>query len=116
MTSAPARNWRERMSYSMRRLQGAYSLVIMTKDALIGARDPLGVRPLCIGKLNGGWVMASESCALDHIGANYLRELEPGETIIVNRDGLHSFTWSGVTEKRATWHLRDGSTSPGPTA
>lgn len=102
MTSAPARNWRERMSYSMRRLQGAYSLVIMTKDALIGARDPLGVRPLCIGKLNGGWVMASESCALDHIGANYLRELEPGETIIVNKDGLHSFTWNGVTEKRAT--------------
>ncbi len=102
ITSAPASNWQERMSYCMRRLQGAYSLVIITKDTLIGARDPLGVRPLCIGKLDGGWVIASESCALDHIGAQYLREIKPGETVMVNQDGLQSFRWAGVTEKKAT--------------
>ena len=50
----------------------------MTKDELLGIRDPLGVRPLCIGKFHDGWVLASESCALDHIGAQFIREVEPG--------------------------------------
>ena len=87
---APAAAWEERVSYCMRRLQGAYSLVMMTKSELLGIRDPLGVRPLCIGKLDGGWVIASESCALDHIGAEYVREVEPGEAVLVDDEGLRT--------------------------
>ena len=90
MTHAPASTWEERIAYCMRRLEGAYSLAVMTKDALIGIRDPLGVRPLCIGKLNGGWVIASESCALDHVGAEYIREVEPGEAVMVDGEGLRT--------------------------
>jgi amidophosphoribosyltransferase len=65
-----------RIKYAMNRLKGAYSLTIMTRDALFGVRDPLGVRPLCLGRVNGGWVIASESCALDHIGASVEKEIE----------------------------------------
>jgi amidophosphoribosyltransferase len=90
LTHAPASSWEERVAYCMRRLQGAYSLVVMTPDALMGIRDPLGVRPLCIGRLNGGWVIASESCALDHIGAEYIREIGPGEAIMVDGSGLRT--------------------------
>ncbi|MAP36615.1 MAG: amidophosphoribosyltransferase [Chloroflexi bacterium] len=90
ISNAPADNWSDRAAYAMRRLQGAYSLVIMTVDKLVGIRDPLGVRPLCIGRLNGGWVLASESCALDHIGADYVREVEPGEAVVIDDDGLKS--------------------------
>jgi len=90
ISNAPADNWSDRSAYAMRRLQGAYSLVIMTSDQLIGMRDPLGVRPLCVGRLNGGWVLASESCALDHIGADYVREVEPGEAVVIDDDGLKS--------------------------
>ena len=90
ISNAPADNWSDRAAYAMRRLQGAYSLVIMTVDKLVGMRDPLGVRPLCIGRLNGGWVLASESCALDHIGAEYVREVEPGEAVVIDDDGLKS--------------------------
>ena len=78
------------MAYCMRRLRGAYSLAVMTKDALLGIRDPLGVRPLCIGKLNGGWVIASESCALDHIGAEFVREVAPGEAVMADDEGLRT--------------------------
>ena len=90
ISHAPVDGWDERVAYAMRRLQGAYSLVVMTKDALLGIRDPLGVRPLCIGKLNGGWVFASESCALDHIGATYVREVAPGEAVMVDEGGLRT--------------------------
>jgi amidophosphoribosyltransferase len=72
--SSTGKTWSERIQYAMSRLVGAYSLVLMTKDTLYGVRDPLGVRPLCLGKLDGGWVLASESCALDHIGAQFLRD------------------------------------------
>jgi len=75
----------------MGRLQGAYSLVIMTQDKLIGVRDPMGVRPLCLGSLDGGWVLASESCALDHLGAQFLREVDPGEVVLVDEAGVNSF-------------------------
>ena len=88
MAYAPATSWEERIAYCMRRLEGAYSLTVMTRDVLLGIRDPLGVRPLCIGKLDGGWVIASESCALDHIGAEYVREVEPGEAVMVDDQGL----------------------------
>ena len=90
MSNAPATSWEDRISYCMRRLQGAYSLVVMTKNELLGIRDPLGVRPLCLGKLNGGWVIASESCALDHIGAEFIRDVEPGEAIIIDEAGMRT--------------------------
>ncbi len=90
---APGRDWFEVAWYAMRRLKGAYSLVIMSKDELIAVRDPLGIRPLCLGKLNGGYVVASETAALDNIGATFVRELQNGETIVVNKDGIQSKIW-----------------------
>ncbi len=91
IANAPANNWADRVSYAMRRVRGAYSMVGLTRDFLLAMRDPLGVRPLCIGKLNGdGWVFASETCALDHIGADFVREVAPGEAIIVDENGLRT--------------------------
>ena len=81
----------DKIRYAMHRLQGAYSLTLLTNRTLYGVRDPLGVRPLCLGTLNGGWVLASESCALDHIGAQFLREVENGEIITINENGLDSY-------------------------
>ena len=89
--ASPGKSWEERLRHAMARLQGAYSLTIMTPDNLIGIRDPLGVRPLCLGNVDNGWVIASESCALDHIGAQFLRDIEPGEIVIIDRDGMKSF-------------------------
>lgn len=91
LAAAPGKNLVDRIRYVMGRLQGAYSLVIMTKDKLIGVRDPMGVRPLCLGSLDGGWALASESCALDHLGAECLREVEPGEVILIDSAGIESF-------------------------
>jgi len=93
--------WEERVFQCMRQLEGAYSIVVQTKDSMIAARDPLGIRPLCLGKLNGGWIVASESCALDHLGAEYMREVEPGEVVIVDGNGLHTATWPGGTGRRS---------------
>ncbi len=101
LAHAVGATWEERVFQCMRQLEGAYSLVIQTKDTMIAARDPLGIRPLCLGQLNGGWIVASESCALDHLGAEYLRDVEPGEVIIVGSNGLHTAIWSGGTGRRA---------------
>ena len=81
----------DRIKYATRRLRGIYSLVMMTKDALFGVRDPLGLRPLCLGRLNGHYVIASESCALSHIGADFVREIEPGELVAITENGLESY-------------------------
>ena len=89
--SAPSTDWIERIRYAMRRLQGAYSMTMLTKDALYAVRDPWGIRPLCFGSLNGGFVVASESCALDHIGAKLIREIEPGEILRISQNGVESF-------------------------
>jgi amidophosphoribosyltransferase len=75
---------------TMRRLEGAFSLVIMDERTLYGVRDRHGVRPLCIGKLPGGWVIASETAALDIVGAALVREVEPGEVVAVDEHGLRS--------------------------
>ena len=101
LACAPGEGWPEKISYMMRRLQGAYSLTVLTKDTLIGIRDPHGVRPLCLGKLDGGWVIASESCALDHLGAQFLREIDPGETVIVDHRGLTSVPYQGELPRPA---------------
>lgn len=71
-------------------LRGAYALVVMTADKLMGARDPFGIRPLCVGKIDGGYCLASESCALDTIGAEFLRDVEPGEIVTIDEQGIHS--------------------------
>ena len=92
VTSSTEKNPVDKIRYAMRRLQGAYSLVIMTKDKLIGVRDPMGVRPLCLGTIDGGWVIASESCALGHVGAQFIREIEPSEIVVINKSGVRSFT------------------------
>ncbi len=75
----------EAISRSMQKLRGAYSLLIMSPQKLIAAKDPWGFRPLCMGRLNGDYVFASESCAFDTIGATFERELEPGEIVVVEK-------------------------------
>ncbi|MDD2585632.1 MAG: amidophosphoribosyltransferase [Syntrophomonadaceae bacterium] len=71
-------------------MKGAYALVIMTEDCLIGVRDRMGIRPLCIGNMSGNYVLASESAALDTIGAEFVRDVNPGEIVVINDDGLKS--------------------------
>ncbi|MFZ5640336.1 MAG: amidophosphoribosyltransferase [Bacillota bacterium] len=71
-------------------IKGSYSLVVMTENKLIGVRDPYGVRPLCIGKMGDAYILASESCALDTIGAELVRDVEPGEIVVINSEGLRS--------------------------
>jgi amidophosphoribosyltransferase len=75
---------------ALERVQGAYSLVMLTRNKVIAVRDPRGFRPLCLGRFNGGWVVASETCALDLVGAQYVRDVEPGEIIVIDEAGLHS--------------------------
>jgi len=81
-------------------IRGAYSLVIMTRDTLIAARDPNGFKPLALGKLDGGFVVASETCAMDLMGAEYIRDVAPGEMLIINENGLSSEQFI-KSEKRA---------------
>ncbi|MDY7036753.1 MAG: amidophosphoribosyltransferase, partial [Thermodesulfobacteriota bacterium] len=78
------------MFQTMSQVRGAYSMVIMTEDALIAVRDPNGFRPLCLGRLNSGYIVASETCAFDLVEAEYIREVEPGEILIINKNGLRS--------------------------
>ena len=90
LVSTPEEDWQGRISNVMHRIQGAYCLVIVTPDKLIAVRDPLGLRPLCLGRLDTGWVVASETCALDHLGAEFVREVEPGEALIIDQAGVTS--------------------------
>ena len=75
---------------ALRSLEGAYALVSLTNKKLIGARDPLGIRPLMLGELNGAYILCSETCALDIIGAKFVREVENGEVIVISEDGIES--------------------------
>ena len=126
LANAPARSWEDRISHLMRRLKGAYSLTVLTKNELIGIRDPLGVRPLCLGRLDSGagivdsgdgkglathhstlttpagWVIASESCALDHVGADYIRDIEPGEAVLIDDSGLRTVKAPASNGRRAS--------------
>ena len=83
-------DWNSRFAAMMHRIEAAYSIVMLTPDRLMAARDPLGVRPLCIGSIEGGYVIASETCALDHIGAEFIRDVGAGELVTIDADGLHS--------------------------
>jgi amidophosphoribosyltransferase len=80
----------DRFIDGLRRLEGAYALVCLTNKKLIGARDPLGIRPLILGQLNGSYILCSETCALDIIGARFVREVENGEVVVISEDGIES--------------------------
>jgi amidophosphoribosyltransferase len=97
-------------------IKGSYALAVLTGEALVGARDPNGIRPLCLGKLSngvglssaglpggiesgGGWILASESCAIDAVGGEFVRDIEPGEVVIISRDQVVSFTFSEKTRR-----------------
>jgi amidophosphoribosyltransferase len=104
-------------------IKGSYALAVLTDEALVGARDPNGIRPLCLGKLpgngppvtglpgesgrprskgspdSGGWILASESCAIDAVGGEFIRDIEPGELVIINRDQVLSFLFSEKTRR-----------------
>ena len=80
----------DRLIDALFQIQGAYSLVVLTNKKMIGARDPLGIRPLVLGDLDGSPVLASETCALDIIGAQFVRDLENGEIVVINEDGIES--------------------------
>jgi amidophosphoribosyltransferase len=80
----------ERFVEALRQIEGAYALVCLTNGMLIGARDPIGIRPLMLGRLGGGYVLASETCALDMVGAEFVREIENGEIVTITADGVES--------------------------
>ena len=86
---------------TVRRIEGAYSLAIMTEQELIGVRDPFGFRPLSIGKVDGAYVLASETCAFDLIDAEFVRDVAPGEIVIINENGLRSIQAFPGHERRA---------------
>jgi len=91
MARSLQRNIPERMEDALRRVEGAFSIVAMTRTKMIGVRDPLGVRPLVLGKVADGWVLSSETCALDIIGAEHVRDIEPGEMVVISeKDGVES--------------------------
>ena len=91
LAGASSSNWIDRIRMFMVRARGAYSLTILTRDTLYAVRDPWGIRPLCLGQLpSSGWVVASESCALSTIGATFVREIEPGEIVAINENGVEA--------------------------
>ncbi|WP_443089937.1 amidophosphoribosyltransferase, partial [Yoonia sp.] len=90
MARSMGRNIPDRMEEALRKVEGAFSIVAMTRTKLIGCRDALGVRPLVLGKVGGGWALASETCALDIIGADFVREIEPGEMVVITANGVES--------------------------
>ena len=80
----------DRLIDALQRVKGAYSLLLLSNEALFGVRDPLGVRPLVLGRLDDAWILCSETCALDIIGARFVRDVEPGEIVIIDGNGLRS--------------------------
>jgi len=97
----PSNNGEHNLISTIRKVEGAYSLVIMTENELIGVRDAHGFRPLCIGKVDGAYVLSSETCALDLIQAEFVRDVEPGEIVIIDENGLRSIQAFPEQERRA---------------
>lgn len=82
----------EAVAEMMKRVSGAYSLLVLSEDKLIGVRDPYGVRPLCVGKLNNHhYILSSETCALNLVGGRFMREIEPGEIVVIDKSGFHEY-------------------------
>ncbi|MCE2926747.1 MAG: amidophosphoribosyltransferase [Rickettsiales bacterium] len=90
----------DRLFDALTRVEGAYSLVVLANDTLIGVRDPYGVRPLVLGRLGDSMILASETCALDIVGAEYVRDIEPGEMVIITSDGMRSVKPFAPVQKR----------------
>lgn len=83
------------ISSALNMLEGAFAFLVLTADAMYCMRDKYGLRPLSLGRLNGGWVVCSETCAMDTIGAEFVRDIEPGEVVVINNDGIYSSRYSG---------------------
>ena len=95
-------NWSQTLPQALEWVQGAYSMTWMGVDRLVAMRDPMGFRPLVIGKFNDdSWCVASETCALDLVGAQYVREVEPGELVTIDAKGLHSYRFKNSAKKAA---------------
>ncbi len=90
----------DKITDALHQMHGAYSLVAMTRRKLIGVRDPHGVRPLVLGQVGGAWIMTSETCALDIIGADFVREVEPGEIVVIDEGGVQSLKPFQPTPRR----------------
>jgi amidophosphoribosyltransferase len=100
LAGAAGQTWEDRLRVFMIQAHGAYSLTILTREAVYALRDPWGFRPLCIGKMNGdGWVVSSESCALGTVGAEYVREVRPGEIVRLDENGLTSIFGAPPVER-----------------
>lgn len=91
----------EKIIQGLHKIKGAYSLLLMTKDALIGIRDPFGFRPLCIGKKDNAYFISSETCAFDLVGAEFVREIHPGEMVVIDERGITSCFYNGEPKRRA---------------
>ena len=89
---APGRTWAQRVEHAFHRITGAFTFTMLTPDALVAARDPVGFRPLALGRFphGGGWAVASESAALDAMGAEFVRDVEAGEILTIDAEGVHS--------------------------
>ena len=95
---APGRTWAQRVDHAFHRATGAYTFTMLTADALVAARDPIGFRPLALGRLpRGGWAVASESAALDAMGAQFVRDIEAGEVLTINADGVDAYRSTRAT-------------------
>lgn len=95
-----SRSVEEAVEKTTRKIKGGYAIVIMSPRKLIGVRDPYGLKPLCLGKRDNAYVLASESCALSSVGAEFVRDIEPGEILTITKEGLHS-SYQAACEKRA---------------
>lgn len=90
LAHSPKKDVKEAMVWALSQLKGAYSLILMVNDMIVGARDTFGWRPLCLGKFDGAYILASETCSLDLIGAEYIRDIEPGEIVFISKDRFES--------------------------
>jgi amidophosphoribosyltransferase len=88
----------DRIAAALKQVRGAYSLAMLSKDMLIAVRDPMGIRPLSLGKIKDGWVVASETCAFDLIEAEFIRDLDPGEMLVIDRNGMRSLQPFALSE------------------
>ncbi|MFA5039062.1 MAG: amidophosphoribosyltransferase [Candidatus Omnitrophota bacterium] len=101
MARAESRQVTEKLKNALGRIRGAYSLVLLTEKELIGVRDPQGFRPLCLGRKGSSWVLASETCAFDLIEAEYVREVEPGEMVVITEKGLKSIRFAPKAKRHS---------------
>jgi amidophosphoribosyltransferase len=103
MARSGAADLRQSLVYALRKIKGAYSLLLMNDKYLIGVRDPLGFRPLVLGKLRDSWCLASETCAFDLVGAKLVREVQPGEIVFISKAGLQSIKPKELKEKERSF-------------